>query len=963
MTQLTTTPEGFRTAAYLAARARLDAARSRSRSGKTSRSVDCTPPNVRCGGRCIPPSWDCRLKGEGPDPQLRAVKTDPLSGFANIQRGIGRISRGVTRGNFSEVEGGKRAIIRGVVKTVPGDIQQKKQLKATLENRTRAIGVGLAVVTTGLGMHAILMKSNLYGYRQGWGKDINQATRAGVSRVLDSIPVLGTQRRATRAAVGANLGAAAARASAPAMSTSAIPGTTVLSATDRESHSALQQSLNRINGATRSGAAGTSGNLENWNQRHSSAFWNATRKSDITGPGAPARVSIYAEPTAQEYLGKQFGVPPGERSSRSGVKAVLQARFDEERRGLVSLARQQGLQVRGGPNGDTIDSKDINAFVSGVMRSRPIADTAVRQSVEAHVRSVLTKAPSSYTNEVYNASVLSFDSFYKATSRDIRTIPGAAATTGRRIATPLSTGSNELLRNTNTYRSTYLAGEMRARTQMAGPAHSELVQAAYYHTKVVGTNASSYEIPDRLAFNAASELSGRSITSRSEAIGIINRETGFSGARVATTAAPRTAAPRTTGQPRPATRRLRSRSELISRLTKGGLSAEAAAAEADRIIARRGDEDDLPPRVAAYLQMQHRTDAAGEKGLGKPCGASHIPKTYECSKGAAGSTSDNRKKAAIIAAVVGGAVAIGVAGAVAYNVKTISDPSKTPLAPSPNIRDVVKAAKAEAGTKSASEAMGHYYVNKSGLKPGDVVYFRTAKDPSAHFGVYLGPGKDGVVRAVIANTKASRFSWTDVAEIGSIKPGVKTAQAVLTPLVKAPTPQFLQGGRGPYTPEEVVRRAIRISSTDYKFSVTRNNCETLANTIAYGVPKSEQLNRFNRVSKTMVDFTVGRGQRREGERAIFEGRAQGRNYTAADFSKFLEGERAFSSPEGKNLARQYDSYFKGYNLDAQNAPNYLGLISPSELWGSINTYEAPVRAQAMSNYLFALRTLKEMAKS
>jgi hypothetical protein len=95
MTQLTTTPEGFRTAAYLAARARLDAARTRSRSGKTSRSVNCNPPNVRCGGRCIPPSWDCRLKGEGPDPHLRAVKTDPLSGFANIQRGIGRISKGV----------------------------------------------------------------------------------------------------------------------------------------------------------------------------------------------------------------------------------------------------------------------------------------------------------------------------------------------------------------------------------------------------------------------------------------------------------------------------------------------------------------------------------------------------------------------------------------------------------------------------------------------------------------------------------------------------------------------------------------------------------------------------------------------------------------------------------------------------------------------------------------------------
>jgi aminoglycoside phosphotransferase len=655
MTQLTTTPEGFRTAAYLAARARLDAARSRSRSGKTSRRVSCNPPNVRCGGRCIPPAWDCRLKGEGPDPQLRAVKTDPLSGFANIQRGVQRITKGVTRGNLSEVQGGRAAIIRGVVKTVPGDIQQKKQLKTTLENRTRAIGIGLAVVTTGLGMHAILMKSNLYGYNKGWGKDINQATRAGVSRVLDSIPVLGAQRRATRAAVGANLGAAAARASAPAMSTSAIPGTTVLSATDRESHSALQQSLNKINGATRSGAAGTSGNLENWNQKHNTAFWSATRKSDITGVGAPARVSIYAEPTAQEYLGKQFGVPPGERSSRSGVKAALQARFDEERRGLVSLAKQQGLRVRSGPNGDTIDSKDINAFVSGVMRSRPIADTAARQSVEAHVRSVLTKAPSSYTNEVYNASVLSFDSFYKATSRDIRTIPGAAATTGRRIATPLSTGSNELLRNTNTYRSTYLAGEMRARTQMAGPAHTELVQAAYYHTKVAGTNASSYTIPDRLAFNAASELSGRPVTSRSEAIGIINRETGFSGARVAGAAAPRQRGASAQASLSSLARSIRARAG------NENMSMEASLRQARAEIARRGDSADLPPRIAAYLELRNDF-VAGKKGLGKPCGESHIPKAHECNIGKGkmappetGKRSNTGAKVAVAAALVGAA--------------------------------------------------------------------------------------------------------------------------------------------------------------------------------------------------------------------------------------------------------------------------------------------------------------------
>ena len=665
MTQLNTTPEGFRTAAYLATRARLDAARTRSRSGKTSRGVDCNPPNVKCGGRCIPPSWDCRLKGEGPDPHLRAVKTDPLSGFANIQRGIGRISRGVTRGNLSEVQGGRAAIIRGVVKTVPGDIQQKKQLKTTLENRTRAIGLGLAVVTTGLGMHAILMKSNLYGYNKGWGQNINQATRAGVSRVLDSIPVLGTQRRATQTGVKAGVEAAAARAAAPAMSNSAIPGTTVLSATDRESQSDLKQTLKKVDLDAKA-ASGTAGNLENWSQKHKEAFWKADRSHDLSlkdAAGRPIdRISIYAEPTAQEYLGNQFGVPAGERTSRSGVKAAMQLRLAEERRGLVSLAKQQGFRTIRGAKGseDRVHPDDLNLFVRGVVRNNPISDTAVRQQVEAHVRSVLTEAPSTYTNKLYNASIVSFDTFYKETSKGLANIPGAAAT-GRRIVEPLTAGSNELLRNAEIYRSTYLAGEMRARTQMAGPAHTELVRTAYYHTKAVGGPSSPYTITDRLALNAASELSGRSITSRTEAIGIINRETGFSGARVATTAAPRPVVPRTPGELRPAKRRLRSRSELINTLTKGGLSAEAAAAEADRIIARRGDAADIPPRVAAYLQV--RSDfVAGKKGQGKPCGESHIPKAHECNMGKGktappegGKRSNTGAKVAVAAALVGAA--------------------------------------------------------------------------------------------------------------------------------------------------------------------------------------------------------------------------------------------------------------------------------------------------------------------
>ena len=1235
MTQLTTTPEGFRTAAYLAARARLDAARTRSRSGKTSRSVNCNPPNVRCGGRCIPPSWDCRLKGEGPDPHLRAVKTDPLSGFANIQRGIGRITKGVTRGNLSEVQGGRAAIIRGVVKTVPGDIQQKKQLKTTLENRTRAIGIGLAVVTTGLGMHAILMEGNIR-YREGVGKNINNSIRLGVNKVLDATPIVGANRArvATRAASGINAELTRQRNPVSAELTNQLAKTKP-SPIDEAGQANLVRNLTAVNkdpSRWMRARGGPESSFNAWDRAHQNAFWSTKKVDKSYGES-----SIFARPATDEFLARQFNLQGDDVLTSAAVKDAVERNLTSYKNDLIDLAQQQGFKVdKTSAGGRSINKEGRRAFIQAQVRTTlPLGQSndRVRAALTKHLEQTLTQSPSTRANGVYKETFDGFNEFYTAKAGVIE-----SATAEPRISAEMrKTGAAETLFNARQARASFVSGK-----DVKGPSHAELVLRQYFEQSVAGNPRRMFTVTDRLASAAASEIEGRNV-GPAEAFRVLERE-GISGAvPQRTTAAPRSSA----GLASQASLSSLARS-IRARAGNENMSMEASLRQARAELANRGDSADLPTRVRSYLEArrdfkeggrlgkpcgeshipkahecrkgrgaqaapqsgvtadrlkaaatgalvaglavggtaafrnrqtlamgsiralsgdgikqglakvparfrepvrnlvgrtktavagvlmvskgsklidvdnlnnmatfslrngdlvsvsnvgdtlvmfrthphntidygggetagryvvdftvdlshkqtkqdrkqalgiarktktmfgkqmsyvpdnsfvtaealgtdglgnkrggiyqkygfqpigdisthlwgikskgefrkmnqrqtsslvsvlreQKRVDSAklanrsdfvaGKKGLGKPCGASHIPKAYECSKGAAGSSSTGNNKTAIIAAVVGGAVAIGVAGAVAYNVKTISDPSKTPLAPSPNIRDVVKAAKTEIGTKSASEAMGHYYVNKSGLKPGDVVYFRSAKDPSAHFGVYLGPGKDGIVRAVIANTKASRFSWSDVTEIGSIKPGVKAKQAVMTPLVKAPTPQFLQGGKGPYTPEEVMRRAIRISNTDYKFSVTLNNCETLANTIAYGVPKSEQLDRFNRASRVMVDVTVGRGQRREGESAIFEGRAQGRSYTAADFSKFLEGERAFSSPEGKNLARQYDTYFKGYNLDARNAPDYLGLISPSELWSSINTYEAPVRAQAMSNYLFALRTLKEMAAS
>jgi hypothetical protein len=952
------TPETIRTAAYLAARERLDAR-------KTTRNVQCNPPNIRCGNRCIPPTWDCRLKGQGTDPHLRAVKTDPLGGLANIQRGFGRISRGVVRGNFSEVEGGKRAIIRGAVKVAPGNIQQKKELQKKLEDRTRAIGIGLAVVTGGLGIHAILMKNNTFGYRNGLGADINSATRAGISRVLDSLPLVGAQRARTRESVSGAVGAATAR-----FATEAVSGPDVMRATLgtggeamlsraplRDNAGQLVVDTNRVDRES------SSDNFYTWNQKHREAFWTSSINESGVGADRNSKFSVFARPTAEEHLARQFNLTGDEALTTRSIKDAITARVETERGDLIALAKQQGFRVSRSGGRESINEADLGTFMRGVVRSSGGSagySPAIRRELEGHIEGVLTRSPAAYANTIYGRTVRGFNDFYKEVGDIARNTAGASTLD----PSLRQRGYGEILGSADLTRARYLSGRMGLTRPVAGDAHAELIRTAYFATRVAGTRSSTYSITDRLALSAASELAGRPITTTADAMRLLQSDYGFTGAvrvRSPREATPRAAAPSTTGQPRPARRRVRSRSELIRTLTQGGLSPEAAAAEADRIIASRGDEADCSPelvRTATYLAA--RADFQEGKRLGKPCGASHIPKAHECRKGQGAPTpeSDQKRKAAIIAAVAGGAVALAVAGSVAYNLKTLSDPTKSPLAPSPGIKDLVKSMKQEAGTKSASEAMGYYYTQKSGLKPGDVVYFRNEKDPAAHFGIYLGEGKDGKVRAVIANTNKSRFSWTDVAEIGATKPGLKTSQALMTPLVKAPDPKFKATTGTPLTNEEVVKRAIRIAGTDYKFSLTKDNCEALANGIAYGVPESEQLQRFRRATRAVVDVGVSRGQRREGREAIYQGRAQGRGYTATEFVTFLQGQREFSSPAGKDLARQYAQYFEGSRLDAERAAG--GLISPDELWSRIKTYGPAVRAQAMADYLLIQRSQVEM---
>jgi len=924
-----TTPEGFRTAAYLAARARLDAR-------KTTRNVQCNPPNVRCGNRCIPPSWDCRLKGQGTDPHLRAVKTDPLGGLANIQRGFGRITRGVVKGNFSEVEGGKRAIIRGAVKVTPGNIQQKKELQKKLEERTRAIGIGLAVVTGGLGVHAILMKSNTFGYRDGAGANINNSVRLGLSKILDATPIIGANRARTRGNVQAGIQEAVARNANPvsAVLTEQLSKTKAAAALEGD-RARLVAALDKVNSEN----AGANTPFEDWDRAHQSAFFTQTSKYN------GQEINIFARPATDEFLARQFKLQGDDVLTSKSIKDAIERQLTSYKSDLYDLAQQQGFKVKVNGQSRSLEGTDRRDFIKGLVSSSYPArqgNDKVRKALTEHLEDTLTRSPKGIADQLYRDTYKGFGKYYNSQAEVI----SSATSTSKLTAAQRRIGVSQSLAGGREARAQFLMDISTTQTgkQVRGPAHAELALLDYHAQSVRTGPRRAYTVTDRLATAAASEIAGRPV-GRSEAFQILERE----GFNLAVPSNPLS---------RPRSRPM-SEGEAVYQLMREnpGMTLQAARKQIKR---QRGDsaEQDIPVRVRVYLAA--RADFKEGGRLGKPCGASHIPKAHECRKGKAASApeSDQKRKAATIAAVAGGVVAIAVAGSVAYNLKTLSDPTKSPLAPSPGIKDLVKSMKQEAGTKSASEAMGYYYTKKSGLKPGDVVYFRNEKDPAAHFGIYLGEGKDGKVRAVIANTNKSRFSWTDVAEIGATKPGVKTSQALMTPLVKAPDPKFKATTGTPFTNEEVVKRAIRIAGTDYKFSLTKDNCEALANGIAYGVPESEQLQRFRRATRAVVDVGVSRGQRREGREAIYQGRAQGRSYNATEFVTFLQGQREFSSPAGKDLAKQYAQYFEGSRLDAERATG--GLISPDELWSRIKTYGPAVRAQAMADYLLIQRSMVEM---
>jgi len=957
-----------RAAAYLATLQRLDRKKVRG-------VIKCKPPNVQCGKRCIPPSWDCRLKGEGADPHLKAVKTDPLKGLASIERGTKRIIKGVSKGSFSDIQGGRKAIIRGTVTIAPGDLQQKQKLQRKLEDRTRTIGVGLAVVATGLGTHALLMRTNPRNYRTEVGIKIETATREGVNKVLDAMPLLGAQRAQNRNVAAQIVGEASFRAReqqlrGPAALTQNVGSggesalkTVSLSSRLKNSAGDLDTELTKVNEkfkasndpdilklrktekdleseitnitqdlkqrkkgrdadaqahrertasmrseitrakidknktlqtelieqrreyynrytankesklqeeetlklrlsdlkanlkeaktAIREASVGVSfspdGGFTSWNKVHRNAFWNVKESQLIEG----RKSNIFARPTAENYLAKQYNLTNDEVTSDLSIKTAIASRLQESKLDLTRLAKQQGYRVTRVNGIDVINKDDIGKFVDKLTASSfGTSSTAqsLRSTVNNHLVSTLTSSPEAHANKIYKETVKGFDSYFSRVGETTSNITQITAINSKKR----ELGYSEIIQSADRARANYLAGSMGLSRGVVGDAHAELINRAYFHTRVIGNASSTYNLSDRLARSAASELTGRPVTSTSEAFRLLTTQHGFPGAKPTNTpVAPR--APRSLKRQMALGQLAR---QIMSRAGNEGMSLEAALRAAKSEIDQRGDSLAVV-RAAAYLAMRH--DLRNKPGNGKPCGESHIPKTYECRKGKgttspvapiqAETTKSNPKK--ILIAALG---AVAAVGATAIAVDAARYFSNKHLPHTGDYRSVLKAQLKKDGltVKDSQKAISNYYDEAAkDWRLGEVVYYKRGKEIDGHFGIYLGK-RDGKHQfAGVGAATSEMGSKVPSANVGISEYG-PNSKYDSKPVIWQKAPDKIQPPRGTYSDTEIIKRATLMLGKPYKLDMLNNNCESWASMIVSGVPYSTQTKRFTVVTQGLI---------------------------------------------------------------------------------------------------------------
>jgi hypothetical protein len=650
------TPENDKTptriAVYLANRARLDAparglgpakgggpAKDQRLGGKRSKDVKCKPPNRRCGARCIPPNWNCRVSGGGLDSHSKVVAFDPVAGVGGVWRGGKNLKKGIEKGDPELIARGAKGIERGITKLTPGDdIEKKQRFRRNLKTASTITAMALVGFVALRKGHRTLNRTEWY--RERFGRPIDQAAyraRERFYQAMDRVPLLRSRhpRPMAPGATGDLISHGLGVQRQAALAQNADPrAATALADRIAGTHPLLSDGVPGI-AAVRAvdTRARTEGMGEQaWLEAKAQALYGISRTGGPPGSG-------YSEPATHELLAEQFGFrldPQGIRrggiaTEKRTVLRRVQEHITSMHESLAGDMRSRGL--------DPTRSADRDAFVTQFLGDHPLRMPGVRGAVatemaqryERQVRDVLVAADAparrTMANSLYNSTRSQFDEYF-ATAYDSVARSGMSGAAQRRG----SHTSDALLGLARLH-----AGNGFGTTPV-NKDHANFLNHVYFRAQIQGhrgpiniDGARAQRVAAALRNTEGDSLSPQGAIDYLRANGYpqVHLRGGAPAAAPAPAAPPRATAPRAS---RPARRRaLRTEAQIIAMLMQGGQSRAAAEAEARRIIGRRtttdSPEGDLPPRIAAFLATRARLDAKG-----KPCGDSFIAANKKCGR-------------------------------------------------------------------------------------------------------------------------------------------------------------------------------------------------------------------------------------------------------------------------------------------------------------------------------------------
>ena len=461
---------------------------------------------------------------------------------------------------------------------------------------------------------------------------------------------------------------------------------------------------------------------------------------------------------------------------------------------------------------------------------------------------------------------------------------------------------------------------------------ASLILKDYYTRNVVGDTEGSFTASENLVMRVAQQINGGNAAPDKNTAYSIVRESGIKSLRspseVGSLAKPQKKPTERRGV-KTGLERQRDQSVLARKIMqREGFTGDYAAAlkQARNELngrKRTDNEDFIPIRVGNHLQTR-------EDLRGKPCGASHIPKAHDCTKGKGKEAppESSTKTGGISGKKIAAAVLVGSVGAIAVAAASDAYQLNSGLG-MPDTLTVRSAVKPHLNGGKGSDpvvmqaAMGRYYdkqIKEQGWKVGDLVYAKTKNEPVSHFGIYMGKTKTG----------AHSFATMGVDGLNGKQGGIDVLEAGAgarrkTGLLYAKAPSNKQPNVR-YSPEEIANRVSRLQGKKLDYDTFDANCESWANMIVSGKSRSTQSQRLTLVGKTAI-------------RAVYKS-LESVSALDEDYPKQVRsGDRIQkvaswldkANPRGNDFGYQAmvqrDSK---YRKDAAD-PEYLGLIDPSSV--------------------------------